>query len=61
MKTRCPQCNKLVEYTRSNKWRPFCSERCRLIDLGEWIEGNNRIPGEDYQEYELESRVFTRH
>jgi endogenous inhibitor of DNA gyrase (YacG/DUF329 family) len=27
-------------------WRPFCSERCRLADLGRWLSGDYRIPGE---------------
>ena len=27
----------------SNKWRPFCSERCRLLDLGKWASGDYRI------------------
>lgn len=40
----CPTCNKQVEWNSNNPWRPFCSERCRLIDLGEWASENNRIP-----------------
>ncbi|MBI4006039.1 MAG: DNA gyrase inhibitor YacG [Gammaproteobacteria bacterium] len=50
MKTKlnCPHCGKPAEYNSSNKWRPFCSERCRLIDLGEWMEGHNRIPSDEY-------------
>ncbi|MGB5641016.1 MAG: DNA gyrase inhibitor YacG, partial [Sedimenticolaceae bacterium] len=31
------------------KWRPFCSERCKLIDLGEWLAEEKRIPGERVQ------------
>ncbi|MGC3981944.1 MAG: DNA gyrase inhibitor YacG [Steroidobacteraceae bacterium] len=34
--TPCPTCQRLIEYSLENKWRPFCSERCKLIDLGEW-------------------------
>jgi endogenous inhibitor of DNA gyrase (YacG/DUF329 family) len=30
----------------TQKLRPFCSERCRLIDLGDWITGKHIIPGE---------------
>jgi len=40
----CPQCGKAVEWTPSSKWRPFCSERCKLIDLGAWATGAYRIP-----------------
>lgn len=35
-KMNCPQCSKAIEYSPENPHRPFCSERCRLIDLGEW-------------------------
>ncbi len=33
----CPTCNKQVAWTAEQPFRPFCSERCRLIDLGEWV------------------------
>ena len=42
----CPQCGKPVAWVPAEKWRPFCSERCRLIDLGEWLSEEKRIPGE---------------
>jgi len=40
---KCPTCNKEVEYA-GNPYRPFCSERCKLIDLGKWAGGEHRIP-----------------
>ncbi len=40
----CPQCKKLIEYSINNKYRPFCSERCQLIDLGDWANENYKIP-----------------
>ncbi|GBL47289.1 zinc-binding protein [Sulfuriferula multivorans] len=40
----CPSCGALVEWTESNKFRPFCSKRCRLIDLGQWAAEGYRIP-----------------
>jgi uncharacterized protein len=45
----CPTCGKPVSWTPEARWRPFCSERCRLIDLGEWLDEGHRIsqPGED--------------
>lgn len=43
---RCPTCGKRVEWTEQQKWRPFCSERCKLIDLGAWADGDHRIAGE---------------
>jgi len=36
-----------VEWSAAAKWRPFCSERCRLIDLGAWLTEQHAIPGED--------------
>lgn len=43
----CPTCSKPVKWTAESRWRPFCSERCRLIDLGEWLSEEHRIPGEE--------------
>jgi endogenous inhibitor of DNA gyrase (YacG/DUF329 family) len=40
----CPQCNKLSEFSPQNAYRPFCSERCKLVDLGQWASENYRIP-----------------
>ena len=42
----CPTCKKAIGYSTKNKFRPFCSERCKLIDLGEWAQETNRIPAE---------------
>jgi len=33
-------------------WRPFCSERCKLVDLGAWASGDRAIPGEPAQQDE---------
>jgi len=41
----CPTCGKSVAWTTDNRWRPFCCERCKLIDLGEWLSEEKRIPG----------------
>jgi len=41
----CPTCAKKVEWTEANKFRPFCSERCKQIDLGAWAEEKYAIPG----------------
>ena len=40
----CPTCGKSVEW-RDNPWRPFCSERCKLIDFGKWANEDYRVPG----------------
>jgi uncharacterized protein len=40
----CPNCGKSVEWTSQNAFRPFCSERCKLIDLGAWATEKYRVP-----------------
>ena len=40
----CPYCKKQSEYNVNNTFRPFCSERCKMIDLGDWANENYRIP-----------------
>jgi hypothetical protein len=42
----CPTCQKQVEWSEKSPTRPFCSERCKLIDLGEWANEEKSIPGE---------------
>jgi uncharacterized protein len=39
----CPRCSKPVVWGPGSPWRPFCSERCRMIDLGDWLDENHRI------------------
>ena len=46
MLIKCPRCQKQIEYSPQNVYRPFCSQRCRDIDLGKWIEGHYAVPGE---------------
>jgi len=43
----CPQCGEIVIWEKSNRYRPFCSERCKLIDLGRWATDTYKIPDED--------------
>lgn len=51
----CPQCGKPALFGPANPWRPFCSERCRLIDLGAWATESYRIsPAEAEAEPEPE-------
>lgn len=40
----CPTCGTQSAYTPSNPYRPFCCERCKLIDLGLWANEGYRIP-----------------
>lgn len=43
----CPTCNKPNTWIPENTTRPFCSERCKLIDLGAWAAEEHSIPGND--------------
>jgi len=40
----CPACGKPALFSPENEWRPFCSERCRMVDLGDWASESYRIP-----------------
>jgi endogenous inhibitor of DNA gyrase (YacG/DUF329 family) len=42
---KCPKCGREVEYT-GNEFRPFCSERCKLLDFGAWADGEYNLPSE---------------
>ncbi|MGB0360849.1 MAG: DNA gyrase inhibitor YacG, partial [Endozoicomonas sp.] len=42
----CPHCNQAVKWEPNSKYRPFCSERCKLIDLGAWAKEEHAIPGD---------------
>ena len=40
----CPHCGKPVSWDAASIYKPFCSERCRLIDLGGWLSERHAIP-----------------
>lgn len=46
MNVRCPTCRAAVVWEAA-PYRPFCSERCKSIDLGRWLREDYRIPLED--------------
>ncbi len=41
----CPICGQSVDWTPAARWRPFCSERCKQIDLGAWASDQYAISG----------------
>ena len=43
---KCPTCHIQVEWSASQMFKPFCSERCKFVDLGEWFMEEKRIAGE---------------
>ena len=46
----CPTCGARVDWKPESKFRPFCSERCKMIDLGAWANEKFRIPEADPHE-----------
>jgi endogenous inhibitor of DNA gyrase (YacG/DUF329 family) len=43
----CPNCRQPAEIGPANPWRPFCSQRCKMSDLGGWFAERYSIPAED--------------
>ena len=58
---KCPTCEKEQEWDSSNPHRPFCSERCKMIDLGAWANEEYSIPesksASDFSSGELEEQI----
>jgi endogenous inhibitor of DNA gyrase (YacG/DUF329 family) len=55
----CPTCQAGVSWTPQQLFKPFCSERCKLIDLGEWASEEKRIPGDPvYAESDIDFDLF---
>ena len=51
LKVKCPTCEKEIAWDKNNIFRPFCNERCKLIDLGEWASDKHQIAGETAQPF----------
>lgn len=43
--SKCVICGKPIERRPANRWYPFCSQRCRMVNLGKWLGEEYRIPG----------------
>jgi endogenous inhibitor of DNA gyrase (YacG/DUF329 family) len=43
---KCPTCRRPVAWSAESPYRPFCSDRCRLIDMGAWLTEQHKIPDE---------------
>ena len=61
----CPRCGEMSQW-EDNAFRPFCSERCKLIDLGEWASEGYQIPAEpDIEDFSIgdtpEEMPYTKH
>jgi uncharacterized protein len=46
----CPRCGAQVAWIRENRYRPFCSDRCRLIDFGDWATEKYSVPVAEYKD-----------
>jgi endogenous inhibitor of DNA gyrase (YacG/DUF329 family) len=50
----CPQCGAPALFAPANPWRPFCGERCKMIDLGAWASESYRVAGRSQGDPEKE-------
>ena len=60
-KVKCPHCKNPVEWSEDNSFRPFCSKRCQLLDLGSWASGGNKISGSSLFDSEEDLEEITKH
>tara|TARA_B100001175_G_scaffold57317_1_gene46264 strand:+ start:451 stop:633 length:183 start_codon:yes stop_codon:yes gene_type:complete len=44
---KCPECGNDSEYSPKNEYRPFCTRRCQLLDLGAWASEDRKITGQE--------------
>jgi endogenous inhibitor of DNA gyrase (YacG/DUF329 family) len=49
LKVKCPTCRREVEWSDASPYRPFCGDRCRLIDMGAWLTEQRKIPDQSPQ------------
>ncbi len=49
----CPNCGTGIEWNPENRFRPFCSERCKMVDLGAWATERYRVPVVETDELEV--------
>ena len=49
MEVTCPTCRAVVVW-EENRFRPFCSERCRLLDLGSWLREDYTIEADEAED-----------
>ncbi|MCC6574883.1 MAG: DNA gyrase inhibitor YacG [Planctomycetes bacterium] len=52
---KCPECKKRFSHTTEGKWLPFCSERCKLLDLGRWLNNEYAIVEDLKRGHDLKS------
>ena len=57
-KITCPNCGKHNTWHLENAFRPFCSDRCKLIDLGEWASETRKIPGDPVDPHDSNDSIL---
>lgn len=57
MMVKCPTCKKSVEWSAENTFKPFCCERCKLIDFGEWLFEEKRIPADEAEDILIDANL----
>ena len=50
----CPRCGAQAAWIEENPYRPFCSERCKLIDLGAWATEKHKVPVQDNKDDQVQ-------
>ncbi len=55
----CPSCRQPALFSPANRWRPFCSERCRNADLGAWANEDYRVPAQAAPDTEAQAPADT--
>ncbi|GAA5139200.1 DNA gyrase inhibitor YacG [Thalassotalea piscium] len=58
LKVSCPTCNNQVLWLPESEFRPFCSKRCQLIDLGEWADEGHKISQPIQENVELSEEML---
>lgn len=58
LQVNCPTCTTKVTWTEGNEHRPFCSERCKLIDLGAWANEEYAIPAPPEEQWTEDSSLL---
>lgn len=58
LKVKCPQCDTQFSYYESEN-RPFCSERCKMVDLGHWFEESYKVPDKEVAQPETKKNENT--
>ena len=51
-RVRCPTCQRELDWSEQFPFRPFCSERCKMVDLGAWFAEERKLPGDTADDLE---------